>query len=151
MSGQWYDGSKGNRKTKMMEQLARTNFLVLAEYALTFTTRILMNLTLYLFLHSPKLVKSVRLVWVTNPPPDDLPWRNERQQRTSRKKNYITQFDKCDSGVFCSEHGVNSCCMSVNILSHPGHGHSVLNWICLKFPKDVPPFIIQAVYSVICR
>lgn len=37
----------------------------------------------YLFLHSPQLVKCVRLVWMTNPPPDHL----QREQVTDILKN----------------------------------------------------------------
>lgn len=78
----------------------RHKFFVLAEFALTLTTtKLLSTLVIYLFLHSPKLVKSVRLVWVTNPPPDDL-------SRRHIKLDY--HLEKCDLRCSVVKGAVNS-------------------------------------------
>lgn len=69
------------------------------------------NLVINLFLHSPKLVKSVRLVWVTNPPPDDLSGRNKWQKDVQKKLAAWQMWLE----IFCSEGVVNSCVWRLSV------------------------------------
>ncbi len=61
------------------------NNVTLIKYSTTCCT-----LVTYLFLHSPQLVKRVRLVWVTNPPPDHLSrkhqWQPYEKTATTQKQ-----------------------------------------------------------------